>query len=297
MRFASSSSSPAATQNRHSSPASFEASFTYSRRQGAQIRSLATPPESVRRTAARRMLRSGGVRHMTGVCGGSKPAAAPEEGDHPEQHDDHHAEDDPEARDLALVGDADIHPEDAGDQGQRQEDDADHGQHAEDVVEAVRDDGLVRVLQPLDDLLVVLEHVPDPLVRVGDVVEVDLELAARRREKALPRVLEIAEHRALGADHLAEVDDLLLDVRNVADDVLAAALEDLVLERVELVPDLAQHREAVVEGVVDDPVEQVARAAGEVLVAQLLLLAAALEQVLDRLQRRVRDRDQEVTAD
>ena len=101
----------------------------------------------------------------------------------------------------------------------------------------------------------------------------------------------------LRADHLAEVDDLLLGVGDVADDVLGAALEDLVLERVELVADLAQHREAVVEGVVDDPVEQVARAAGEQLVAQLLLLAAALEQVLDRLQRLVRDRDQEVAAD
>ena len=63
-------------------------------------------------------------------------------------------------------------------------------------------------------------------------------------------------------------------------------LEDLVLERVELVADLAQHREAVVEAVVDDPVEQVAGAAREQLLAQLLLLAAALEQVLDRLQRR-----------
>ena len=157
--------------------------------------------------------------------------------------------------------------------------------------------GLVRLLERLDDLLVVLEHVPDALVGVADVVEVDLELAALGREERLLELLEVAEHGPLRADHLAEVDDLLLGVRDVADDVLGAALEDLVLERVELVADLAQHREAVVEAVVDDPVQQVAGAAREELLAQLLLLAAALEQVLDRLQRRVRDRDQEVAAD
>ena len=42
---------------------------------------------------------------------------------------------------------------------------------------------------------------------------------------------------------------------------------------------------------------RIAGPAGEELVAQLLLLAAALEQVLDRLQRGVRDRDEEVAAD
>ena len=77
----------------------------------------------------------------------------------------------------------------------------------------------------------------------------------------------------------------------------AAALEDLVLERVELVADLAQHREAVVEAVVDDPVEQVAGAAGEELLAKVLLRAAALEEVGDRLQRLVRQRDHEVPPD
>src|SRR4029077_12165875 len=88
----------------------------------------------------------------------------------------------------------------------------------------------------------------------------------------------------LGTDHFAEVDDLLLDVGDVADDLLRAPLEDFVLERVELVSDLSQHREAVVEAVVDEAVEQVAGAAREELLAQLLLGPAALEQVLDRLQ-------------
>ena len=90
------------------------------------------------------------------------------------------------------------------------------------------------------------------------------------REVALLDLLEVAQDGPLRADHLAEVDDLLLDVGDVAHDLLGAPLEDLVLERVELVADLAQHRKAVVEAVVDHPVQQVAGAAGEELLAQLL---------------------------
>ena len=41
---------------------------------------------------------------------------------------------------------------------------------------AVRDDRLVRRLERLDDLLVVVEEVPDPLGGVDDVVEVELEV-------------------------------------------------------------------------------------------------------------------------
>jgi hypothetical protein len=52
-----------------------------------------------------------------------------------------------------------------------------------------------------------------------------------------------------------------------------------------------------VDEVVDDLVEQVARALGEQRLAQLLVRAHALEQVLDRLQRLVLERDQEVRAD
>ena len=76
--------------------------------------------------------------------------------------------------------------------------------------------------------------------------------------------LEVAQHRALRADDLAEVDDLLLDVGDVADDLARSVLlEDVLLDRVELLADLAQHREEVVEGVVDDRVEQVAGALAE----------------------------------
>ena len=195
---------------------------------------------------------------------------------------------------LALAGHAHVHAPDARDQGQRQDHDAERGEHAQHLVDAVREHRFVGDLERLDDLLVVLEHVPDALGGVDDVVEVDLEVLG---EVALLGPLEVAQHGALRPDDLAEVDDLLLRVGDVAHDLLGAALEDVLLEPLELVADLAQHREAVVERVVDDLVEQVARALREQRVAHLLARAAALEQVLDRRDRLVRQRDQVVGPD
>ncbi len=80
-------------------------------------------------------------------------------------------------------------------------------------------------------------------------------------------------------------------------DVLGVALEHVVLDRVELVADLVEDREAVVEQVVEHVVEQVARALREELVAQRLLLLAAPEEPRDREQLGARHRDQVVLAD
>src|SRR3989442_1137769 len=108
----------------------------------------------------------------------------------------------------------------------------------------------------LPDLLVVLEHVPDALGRVAHVVEVELVVLG---EEAPLDLLEVAQHLPLRPDDLAEVDDLLLDVGDVAHDLLAGLLEeDVLLDPVELVAHLAEHREAVVDRVVDHLVEQVA---------------------------------------
>ena len=92
-------------------------------------------------------------------------------------------------------------------------------EQAQDVVLAVRDHRLVRLLERLDDLLVVVEQVPDPLGGVDDVVEVELELLG---EEALDAPLEQAQRGALGLDDLAVGDDLLLHVGDVADDLLRA---------------------------------------------------------------------------
>ncbi len=192
-------------------------------------------------------------------------------------------------------GKIDVHAEDARDQRQRQDRDAEQGQDPQDVGLLVGDDRLVRRLEPLDDLLVVLEEVPDALGGVDDVVEVELEVL---REEALGVPLEQPQGRALGLDRLPIGDDLLLRVRDVSDDrLLARALEHLVLDGVELVLDLVEDREAVVEQVVQDVVEQVSRALREELVAQLVVALAACEEPRDGEQLGVRQRDEEVVAE
>src|SRR5207302_1022756 len=220
-----------------------------------------------------------------------EPALEAEERDEPDAQRGHEADDRPEGGRGVEPGEVDVHAEDARDERQRQEDDAEDREDAEDVVLAVRDDGLVRVLEPVHDLLVVVEEVPDALRRVDDVVEVELELLG---QEPLHPALEQAQRRALGLDDLAVADDLLLDVRDVADDVLGALLEQRVADRVELVRDLVEDREAVVEEVVEHLVEEAARALREEPVAELLVLLAAPEEPRDGEQLDRREGDEVV---
>ena len=76
-----------------------------------------------------------------------------------------------------------------------------------------------------------------------------------------------------------------------------APLEDVVLELVELVAHLAEHRERGVDVRVDDLVEQVARALREGRLAELLARLHPLEHRLERRQRDLAERDQVVGAD
>src|SRR5919106_299294 len=187
-----------------------------------------------------------------------------------------------------------VHAEDPGDQRQRQEDDAEHREELEPVVLPVRDHRLVRCLERLHDLLEVVEEVPDPLRGVDDVVEVDLEVL---REETLRVALQHAQRRALGLDDLAVGDDLLLGVRDVADDLLGTPLEHVVLDRVQLRPDLVEDRKAVVEEVVEDVVEEIAGALREEIRPQVRIVFAAPEEVRDRQELGVRQRDEEVRAE
>ena len=81
-------------------------------------------------------------------------------------------------------------PKTPGQHRQREDDHGEHRQQPQDVVLAVGDDRLVRRLEPLDDLLEVVEEVPDPLGGVDDVVEVELELLG---EEVLDASLEDAQ--------------------------------------------------------------------------------------------------------
>ena len=151
------------------------------------------------------------------------------------------------------------------------------------------DRGFVRALECLDDLLVVVQEVPDSFRGVHDVVEVEVE---RLGQEALDLALEETQRGALRLDDLAERDDLLLRAGDVAHNLHEPGLLEVVLDRVELVPDLVQDREAVVEEVVQDVVEQVARALREKARAQLGVRQAALEEPRDREQLDVGQRDE-----
>src|SRR4051812_49255731 len=161
------------------------------------------------RSSAATSARRSSAAEVSATSGPLQEAALAEVRDHARQDDGHERDDRVERCEVLLARDLDVHPPDRGDQRQRQEDDRERREDAEDLVGAVRDGGLVRLLERFHDLLVVLEHVPDALGGVDDVVEVDVEVV---RDVARLGALEIAERRPLRADDLAEVDDLLLDV-------------------------------------------------------------------------------------
>ena len=195
---------------------------------------------------------------------------------------------------LPKPGKFDVHPEQAGQERQRQHDDAEDREHVQDVVLLVVDHRLVRALQRLDHFLVVVQQVPDPLARIDDVVEVELEVLG---QEPLDAALELPQRRALRLDDLAVGDDLLLDLVDVPDEPLRVALVQLLVDLLELVADLVEDGEAVVVEVVEHLVQQPARAAPEEVLAELLVLRAAPEQPRDRPQLDRRQRDEVVGAE
>ena len=188
-----------------------------------------------------------------------------------------------------LLPEVDVHREDARTIREREDGGGEDREDADQVVLAMGDGRLVCRLERLDDLLVVVEQVPDALGGVDEVVEVELQVLA---QEPAHMTLEHAKGRPLRLDDLPEGDDLLLRPRDVADDLLERALVDVVLDRVELVGDLVEDREAVVEEVVEHVVEEVAGALAEEALAQLFVVDAALEEPSHRQELDVRERDQ-----
>ena len=78
---------------------------------------------------------------------------------------------------------------------------------------------------------------------------------------------------------------------------LPPALEDVLLERSSLLPDLAQHRERRVDAVVDDLVEQVAGALGESCSRQSSRVRQRSKRYSSGCDRLVGQRDDEVGTD
>ena len=109
--------------------------------------------------------------------------------------------------------------------------------------------------------------------------------------------LEQPQGGSLRLDDLAVGNDLLLHLGDVGNDLLGAAVLDVVLDRVELVGDLVEDREAVVEEVVEYLVEQSPRALAEQLVAQALVLLQPGEETRDGQELDVRDGDEVVRAE
>ena len=134
------------------------------------------------------------------------------------------------------------------------------------------------VLLERDHDLIVLEHVPDP-VGVDDVVK-------RSRGQITGQVADLTFSRSwrtgiAAAGSAAEVDDLLLGVREVANHILGAASKISSSSNIEFA-DLFAASGSVIEAVIDQAVHQVTGTAGEEFMAEVSSARQRLEEVLDR---------------
>ena len=176
----------------------------------------------------------------------------------------------------------------------RQEDDAGRGEDLQAVVDVVGEDRFVRRFEALDDLLVVLQGVPDALRGVDDVVEVDVQLLGRRDVHG---ALEVTEGDALRPHDAPEVD------RSPASRwrCRARPLREWPSKisssmRSSFWPILRSIGKQAIDGVVDDLVEEERGALLEVALAHLLALLAAGEERVDGLELIVGHGDEVVRA-
>src|SRR3954447_26560134 len=152
---------------------------------------------------------------------------------------------------------AEVLAEEPGQEGQRQEDRADHGQPRDPLIQPI---GLGREI----DVEHAGELVPEGLDAVGDPQQVVVDVAevvVRAFFVEAGELLEEAARRgedvALGGDAPAELAELALQRDDLVQALRIVALDDHVLEAVDLVVDALDEREERVSQGVQDPVDRV----------------------------------------
>ena len=136
----------------------------------------------------------------------------------------------------------------------------------------------------LNDLLVgrvqfMFATIPSVIQHIQAGKLLPVAMSSAKRSRSLPEVPTVIENGLAGFEAgswfgffapKGTPEPIIAQLNRAVNDVLAMPEEDRVLESLELAPDFPQHREAVVEGVVDDLVEEVAGPTREQLLAELL---------------------------
>ncbi len=158
------------------------------------------------------------------------------------------------------AGKRDVHPEHAGQHGERQENRRDDGQRLHHLVQAIRRERQVRVEQRRDP---VVEH--RRLVGEADQVIVDVTEPVGQRLGDLGELAprQPADDVALGRDHPAQRRHVALEPEDHADVVGIRLVEHRVLELVEAGLELLDLGAIVVDHRVDDAVQQRRRPFGQ----------------------------------
>ena len=148
---------------------------------------------------------------------------------------------------------AEVLAEEAGEEAQRQEDGGDDRQLFHDDVEAVRHRGEVRVHDAGEQVPVVVDLVGHPDEVVVEVAEVARPLLGQPGHVGDAGV-DAGDHVALGRHDLAHVHQRTLHLEQLTELGLGRCLQDVVLQRVDLVVELGQDGEEAVDQPTDDEI-------------------------------------------
>lgn len=169
---------------------------------------------------------------------------------------------------MLGIGDKDVHAQDAGHQGHGQHDYRDQREDLDLLIDAVGAEAGEGRVEAFDNLLLLLEHIPEPVEAVDQVAEVLLFIEAQIGALAPGQQ---AHDGDVGLEDAAQGDDVAPQVGELLDGAVGVAAKHLLLGGVELLVEAVEHREAVVNQRVDDAVEQKARAAPEQQLAAALV--------------------------
>ena len=204
-----------------------------------------------------------------------EPLLDSENRDSDEGEEYHQAGVDPESMRIVSEWDLGAHREHVGIDSHGEEDSGENGEHFHRQFQLVGEEGIVGGFERLDGFFLALQDVPQADVGADHILEIDF---CFRWDERVILLEDGFKDGALGFQGAAEVEDVALQDGDLENHLLFFFREDLIFDKIQLLADMVEAREAGIEKEGDDMVEEVGRSSFHGQSA----LAFALLQILEK---------------
>lgn len=181
----------------------------------------------------------------------------------------------PKPKVVVDKGHGGIHRHHVGIGSEREEDSRKDGEHLHGLIEFVREEGVVGVLERLDGLFLAFKEVPQADIGPDEILVVDGEFA---RDMGMVTLDERFDDGPLGLECATEIEDITLEYRDLEHHLFFFAREYLHLDKVELFGDVIEFRETRIEEDLENVVEETGRTMLEIEAALALTLFEQIEK-------------------